>query len=48
MKKFLLVTFIGVALAINLYAIVTGVIKHYESKDLNSFSTTSYVEVYVE
>ena len=45
MKKFLLVTFVGIVLAINLYSITTNVIEMIkENQKDNNVATIVYVE----
>ena len=47
MKKFLLVVFIGMVLAINLYGLVNKVISYYESQQVEEINK-GYTIVYME
>lgn len=47
MKKFLLVTLIGMVLAINLYGLIDNIMDYYESKNVEE-PYKGYVTVQVE
>ena len=47
MKKFLLVTFIGMVLAINLYGLINKIINFYEAQNVEE-NDKSYTVVYME
>lgn len=47
MRKFLLVTLLGLVLAMDLYGLITNIISNYETKQVEEINK-SYTIVYVE